>query len=309
VESAAPKAHLPLWVPFGLLSATWAEDGFVNKGSGWVAFLLLLPVASAGELSKETLTAWDDYVHAATACMTDRLQPQHSFLWIDEHPELLRQVRAGKLAVAPMVAGDSKHVPSGLIHHWIGVIFLPNVRLDDVFSVVRDYDHYKNIYPSAVLESKAIRQDGADDRFSILLISKAALVKTALASEDQSTYFRVDSRRWYSISYTVRVQEIEDFGGPNQHTLPPDQGHGYIWRLYGINRFEERDGGVYLEAEAMALSRDIPAAVRWVVGPIVKRVARDSMTTSLRRTEEAVGAAAAAASRQVTQQPASIQPR
>ena len=37
--------------------------------------------------------------------------------------------------------------------------------------------------------------------------------------------------------------------------------------------YEAVDGGVYVETEAMELSRDIPAARRWMVGPIVRRVA------------------------------------
>ena len=43
------------------------------------------------------------------------------------------------------------------------------------------------------------------------------------------------------------------------------------------------DGGVYVEMETMALSRDIPAALRWMVDPIVQRVAKSAMTTSLRQ--------------------------
>jgi len=47
-------------------------------------------------------------------------------------------------------------------------------------------------------------------------------------------------------------------------------------------RFEERDGGVYVELEAIALSRDVP--VRWIVNPIVRRVSRNSMLLSLQQT-------------------------
>ena len=51
---------------------------------------------------------------------------------------------------------------------------------------------------------------------------------------------------------------------------------------------EERDGGVYIELEAIALSRDIPVSFRWIVEPIVRRISRSSLTTSLRQTEGAV---------------------
>jgi hypothetical protein len=63
---------------------------------------------------------------------------------------------------------------------------------------------------------------------------------------------------------------------------------GLIWRLSSITRLEERDGGVYAELEAVALSRDIPAAFRILVTPIVRRVSRDSMETSLHQTKRAL---------------------
>jgi hypothetical protein len=46
--------------------------------------------------------------------------------------------------------------------------------------------------------------------------------------------------------------------------------------------------GVYVELEAIALSRDIPAAFRVFVTPIVRRVSRDSLATSLHQTKAAV---------------------
>jgi hypothetical protein len=51
---------------------------------------------------------------------------------------------------------------------------------------------------------------------------------------------------------------------------------------------EERDDGVYIEMEAVALSRPVPGAMRFVVDPVVRRVSRNSMLTSLQQTEEAV---------------------
>jgi hypothetical protein len=84
------------------------------------------------------------------------------------------------------------------------------------------------------------------------------------------------------------VQEIQHYAQANEQELPPNQGSGYIWSLYSIARFEQRDGGTYVEVEAIALSRDIPTAVRWLVNPIVRRVSRNSMLISLEQTKEAV---------------------
>ncbi len=54
-------------------------------------------------------------------------------------------------------------------------------------------------------------------------------------------------------------------------------------------RHVEKDGGAYRHMEDIALSRDIPGAVRWFVDPIVRRISRSSLVTSLKQTKEAVG--------------------
>ena len=74
----------------------------------------------------------------------------------------------------------------------------------------------------------------------------------------------------------------------DEHEAPTNTGRGLIWRLYSISRFEQRDGGVYVELEAVALSRDVPGALRWLVDPIVRRTSRSSILVSLEKTEGAV---------------------
>ena len=49
-----------------------------------------------------------------------------------------------------------------------------------------------------------------------------------------------------------------------------------------------RDGGVYAELEAIVLSRDVPAYIRWLVNSIGSRLSRNSILTSLEQTREAV---------------------
>jgi hypothetical protein len=81
---------------------------------------------------------------------------------------------------------------------------------------------------------------------------------------------------------------VDNYGQPDQRKLSPDEGSGYIWRLYSLSRFEERDGGVYVELEAIALSRDIPGSLHWLVNPIVRRVSKGSLEVSLVKTQQAV---------------------
>jgi hypothetical protein len=252
------------------------------------AFLVASAAAQGAELKKETLKNWEDYVQETNSRMQDRLRPNGQFLWVDELPERSRQVREGKILVSPAGPHIPKPVTSGLIHDWIGASFIPGAKLEDVFSVVRDYDRYKKFYPPSVTDSKSLIADGPANRFSLLLVNKEAVAKTALESEYEACYLQFAEKQWYGVAYSTRVQEIRNYGHPSETKLPPDEGTGYIWRIYSVARFEERDGGVYMELEAMALSRDIPAAVRWAVDPIVRRVSKNALLTSLRQTAEAV---------------------
>jgi hypothetical protein len=236
--------------------------------------------------------------------MEQRLNSDKAFLWVDEVPDRLAKVRAGQIVVSPAGPQNPKKVPSGLIHDWVGAVFIPNVTLKQVLEAVSDYERYKEFYRPTVVRSKVIATSEAKDRFSILLMNKSLFLKTALDMDFESCYVQVDDRRGYTISRTTRIQEIQEYGAPAQRMLHEGEGSGIIWRLFSIVRYAERDGGVYIEVEAIGLSRDIPGSLRWLVEPMVRRVSRGSLSTSLRQTEHAVRVRAELANRKIAPTPA-----
>jgi hypothetical protein len=251
------------------------------------ASFLVAPASSYGaELKDQTLKTWDAYIQTVDSQMRDRLQG--SFLWVDEEAERLHEVRAGKILVSSVGQKNPKPVPSGLIHDWIGAAFIPDARLGDVLSAVRDYAHYSEFYKPTVVDAKPLSTEGGCDKYSMRVVNKETVAETALDTEYQACYLQLDELRWYSTAHTTRVQEIRHYGRSDEQELPPNQGSGYIWRLYSLARFEERDGGVYIELEAIALSRDIPVTVRWIADPIVRRVSRNTLLISLQQMEDAV---------------------
>jgi len=229
---------------------------------------LTSPLASDGaELKRNTLQTWDAYIETANLKKRDRAHT--TFLWVDESPDRIRRVRDGEILVDSIGDCNPKPVPSGLIHDWIGAAFIPHAKLEAVLSAARDYDHYKNFYQPPVADSKALSSEGTCDKYSMRVVNKEG-AETVLDGNYQACYIQLDTKRWYSIAYTTSLQEVRGYGRPDERDLPPGQGNGYVWRLYTFTRFEERDDGVYVELEVMALSRDIPGAVRWAVTPIVR---------------------------------------
>jgi hypothetical protein len=49
---------------------------------------------------------------------------------------------------------------------------------------------------------------------------------------------------------------------------------------------------MYLELEAVALTRDIPASVRWLANRVVNHLSINSLRTTLRQTRDAVNSLA-----------------
>lgn len=260
---------------------------FVRTFLAAALLILAASLTSKGaELTSETLTAWDAYLQAQNARVAE-YSSATPFLWSDRSPDRLRRLHKGETVVAPF--GENPHrVQQGLVHHWIGAVFLPGARLNNVLSVVRDYGKYKDFYAPNVIESHVFRQTDTEDTFSVRMLNKAVVGKFALDTEFQGSFRRLDDTKWYSVSSTTRVRDVENYGTPDEHESPSNIGRGLIWRLFSISRFEQRDGGVYVELEAVALSRDIPGGLRWLVDPIVRRTSRDSMSVSLQKTAEAV---------------------
>ncbi len=254
-----------------------------------ILFFLLAPVlSSAVELKPETLHAWGNYVRAAKARMEERASGKAPFLWVDEERDLAQQVRAGEVLVEP-VDGDSPHpVPHGLIHDWIGAVFVPKANLDEVMGVLDDYGHYPDFYKPMVAKSRLLEQTADHEKVTLLMVQKAYSVTGAVETDDEIQIARLGAHRAYSWSISVRVQEIADYGQPSERLLPEDRGPGYVWRTFGITRLEERDGGVYVEIEMTDLSRGIPWEFRWLIQPLAERLPRSMLVTTLQDTREAV---------------------
>ena len=122
---------------------------------------------SVVQLKPETLDAFQAYVREAEAAMQPALDGRCPFLWSDGNPERARRVRKGEIP-AQLWAGDVPvHVPGGLIHDWIGAVFIPSTTSRKTLALVQDYDNHKNIYKPEVIDSRLLSHHGND--FTIFL--------------------------------------------------------------------------------------------------------------------------------------------
>jgi hypothetical protein len=248
----------------------------------------------AMELNPETDAAFRRYVQLSEQRLQNDLT-SGPFLSVDglaiqQRDEAYGRLRRGEVVTQRLETldhGASVPVPGGLIHHWIGVVFIPGVTLKQTLALLQDYDEHSRIYAPRVLRSKMIEHNG-DDFKVFLRLRDTNIVTVVLDTEYDVHYIRLDSTRASSRSCSTRVAEVENAGQRDEHEKPAGHDNGYLWRLNSYWRFRERDGGVYVQLEAISLTRDIPDGLGWLVRPFITSIPRESLVFTLSRTQEAL---------------------
>jgi hypothetical protein len=239
------------------------------------------------QLTHQTTEAFQAYIREAEAKMTPRQDGSEPFLWSDVSAERAQQVRKGQIVAQLWVGNEPVRVPDGLIHDWVGAAWIPGTTVEQTLALVQDYDNHKNIYKPEVIDSKLLSHQGND--FKIYLrLRKKKIITVVLDTEHDVHYTPLSRMRWFCRSYTTRISEVEGAGKSNEKRLPPDTGYGFLWRLDSYWRFEERDGGVYVECRAISLTRDVPKGLGWIIEPIVRRLPGQSLINTLKATRQAL---------------------
>ena len=243
--------------------------------------------AKAVQLKPQTVEAFDTYIREAEAGMEQTLDGNGSFLWSDADSARAQLVRGGKVVAQFWSGKGPVKVPNGLIHDWIAAAFIPATNIKKTLALIQEYDDHKSIYKPEVIASRLISRQGNDFRIYLRLLKKK--IMTVVLDTDHEVHYRaVDPKRWICRSYTTRIAEVENAGSPKEKVLPPDTGYGFLWRLYSYWRFQERDGGVYVECRAISLTRDVPLGLGWVVAPIIQNLPKESLVSTLEATRQAL---------------------
>jgi hypothetical protein len=260
------------------------------------AAILFGQTARAAELKQKTTVAFDRYVAATEARFANELRPGGNFLYIDalkndDRQKAYEQLKQGEILIekletkAPGVSADD--VPDGMVHHWVGLIFIPGATLKQTLPVVKDYDRRAELYKPDVIASKTTWHKGDDYKMFLRLHQKK--FTTVVFNTDYDVHWgEVSPTKVYSNSISTRIAEVKDPDRPDGPELPPGTGHGYLWRLNTYWRFEEKDGGVYLQCEALSLTRDMPYGMGWLLKPLVTAIPKASLNRALGQTRKVV---------------------
>lgn len=276
-----------------LTNITPAGRAFPAKLAIVIAAGLLVGVNSrAATIKAATSEAWDGYVQQAESALPQGpADDSHLFVFQRQSSDVEGQFRPGLSAFSPHGSGIPVH--SGLVHHWFGTLFIPKTNVAEVLSVMEGYDKYSVVYGPGVVESKLLSHSGDEFTYRLKFIQKGFGVKAGLIGEFDSVYHTLTPEAGYSVTRSTDLTELADPGTSEEHALPFSKSHGYVERVCTIVRYRQVSEGVYVEVEALTLSRGVPAAVRWLVAPLIERFSRETMTATLERLKAGIQTASA----------------
>jgi len=240
-----------------------------------VLALLTAPLQAA-ELSPKTLKEFQAYMETADRAMQARPQS----------PSRL----AVKPGGAPVIEGwegkGVRDVTDGMVHDWVGAIFVEKARLEDAVAVLRNVDKYKDYYTQVTASRTLKRENGKAAVYMRLL--KKKIITVVLDTYYDVEYRAAGKGKSQILSKSTSISEVSDAGTKDEKVKPPDTGHGFLWRINSYWLIEEREGGLYMELRAISLTRDIPTGLAWAIKPMVTSLPRESLEATLEGTAKAM---------------------
>ncbi len=242
----------------------------------------------AAELTPATVRAWEAYVATAESRIHRELSQGGQFLSSDfQRPQAAADDRQamllGRIVVARMESLDGNgraiRVPDGMVHHWRGGMFIPGVDLAQVLARVENPTP-DEIKQEDVLQSTVLgRSEGYLKLY--LKLQRTKIVTVVYNTVHEIRYERQPRNRAWSSSRTLKIAEVSHPNSPDEQEKPEGRDHGFLWRLNSYWRYEQVQGGVFVECESLSLSRSIPSFLQFMIRPIIDRVARESMSRTL----------------------------
>jgi len=247
-----------------------------------ISALFLTAPGLVAEPPAAAVSGFDSYSKTVETRLSEQHRFPDSFI---AHPD--RRLRSRELDVERLTTSAGPHLPGALLYHWRGTAFVPGGRASDFEPLMRDFGSYPLHFAPQVLQARVLSQDG--DRVQAWMrIREHHAITVVMDTTYDVTFGRLDSLHGYSISRSTRIAEIDSPGTSSEHPLNATEEHGFLWRVNTYWSYEERDGGLYLQVEAVSLTRSIPRGIGWIIGPYVESIPRDSIEFTLRSVSDAL---------------------
>lgn len=246
--------------------------------------LFILPVRAWGEAPAAAVNAFEQY----TAKIEATFAQQHWGItaYDGTRQQTDARLRRGELIIERLTLAGAANPPGALLHHWRGTAFVPGATAAD-FQRLKNFGAYPQMFSPQVLRAKILTPYSGEvpDHFTAMMrVRQKHLITVVMDATYDVKFGRLDSRRGYSISRSTNIAEVASPETSEERALSGAEEHGFLWRINTYWRYEERDGGSYIQIESISLTRAIPTGLGWAVRPYVESVPRESLEFTLRST-------------------------
>jgi hypothetical protein len=252
----------------------------MRANAATIALVLALASSAGAETTgggpqPQTLAAWERYVAATEARINAELETKGRFLASDflaDRDHARASVLNGEIHLREMSTPDESGtiltIPGGTIAHWRGAVLLRHVTLGSLLDRLQHPDEHGPL-PDDVVSMRVLKR-GPDWLTLAMRVTRTKIVTVTYDTEHLATYRRLGLSRASSKSVSTRIAEAAE-----------GQDRGFLWRMNSYWRYEQVPGGVIVELESLTLSRSIPMGLGMVLGPMIDRIARESVTRTL----------------------------
>jgi putative flippase GtrA len=200
--------------------------------------------ASAADPKSDTLAAWDAHITAVERSLVNDRQ----------HPS------------SDLPSGRTIEVAGGAIHEWRGTVRIPGLTVAALLDALQT----PGLPPPSddILESRVLGRTANTVRV-FMKLTRSTIVTVTYDTEHVVTFERPEPGLARSRSVATMIRE----------TNGTDR--GFLWRLNSYWWYQQDGDDVIVCLLSESLSRPVPVLARPFAGPIVDRIARDSVMRTL----------------------------
>jgi hypothetical protein len=259
----------------------------------WLCTAGAAVVIAAPQFTPDTARAFDRYIQVTEARQAAEIEGRSPFLWLDRQPaggtkaSYVRKLNGGGVVSARLETRDNGRAMedgNGKIHHWVGTVLFPGVKLDRAIAFVQAYERYPEIFKPMIQRTKIINRSPA--RFDVFMRTYSSNwgVEVVYDGDYGIDYRSLGATRMFTKSVVTNLFKINDAGKPAEKRVPAaDASPGFLWRLNTYCSFEERPEGTYEQCEAISMSTDPGWFVSFTLGWAYNDVPVDTLTETLGR--------------------------
>lgn len=252
------------------------------------ALLLLVSPHLLAEPAPAAVSAFNAYAKTVESRLAHQHLSSNTFLAspTSDPERSANRLRQGEFILEQLTPTNAD-LPGALLHHWRGTAFTPGAKAADFEHLMRDFDTYPKHFSPQVLEASLITQNGDNIKAS-MRVRQRHVITVVMDTTYEITFGELDPQHGYSLSRSTHIAEIDSPGAASEHPLNSADEHGFLWRLNTYWTYEERDGGLFLQIEAISLTRSIPHGLGWAIRPYIESIPRESLEFTLRSVQTAL---------------------